>query len=133
MVGGALLWFVKPAALSKIALDFLGYDLPLDPHDFIATHLFRATMHLANGSKHFASLYLVTHGLIKVVLVTALWFDALWAYPVTIFVFGVFSVYQVYRFTHTHSVALVLLTVFDVLIIWLTLREYRDQKWIRGK
>ena len=129
--GGVLLWFVRPAALNKIAFAFLDYDLPLDRHDFIATHLFRATMHLASGSKHFASLYLLTHGLIKLALVAALWLDVLWAYPVTIFVFGVFSAYQVYRFTHTHSVALILLTVFDVLIIWLTWQEYQGQKRVR--
>lgn len=90
-------------------------------------------MHLANGGKHFASAYLVSHGLIKAVLVIALWFDALWAYPTTIFVFGLFSAYQLYRFTHTHSLALILITVFDVLIIWLTWREYHDQKLMRQK
>lgn len=132
-VGGVLLWFVRPAALNKIAFAFLGYDLPLDPHDFIATHLSRAAMHLASGGAHFASIYLVAHGVIKAALVTALWFDVLWAYPATIFVFGIFSAYQVYRFTHTHSLALILLTVFDVLIIWLTWQEYRGQKLIRRR
>lgn len=127
------LWLVKPASLNQIALLFLNYDLPLDSHDYVTTHLFRATMHLANGGKYFASAYLVLHGLIKAVLVIALWFDALWAYPTTIFIFGVFSFYQLYRFTHTHALALILITVFDVLIIWLTWREYRDQKLMRHK
>jgi uncharacterized membrane protein len=65
--------------------------------------------------------------------VTALWFDKLWAYPLTMAVFAAFSVYQVYRFAHTHSLALALLTVFDVLIIYLTWEEYREQKLIRHK
>jgi uncharacterized membrane protein len=42
-------------------------------------------------------------------------------------------VYQVHRFLHTHSVTLLLITVFDVLIIWLTAREYQEQKSIRHK
>lgn len=132
-VGGAILWFVKPSALNSIALKFLELDLPFDRHDFIITHLYRATEHLANGSKHFASIYLLTHGLIKALLVVALWFDALWAYPLTIFVFGVFCLYQMHRFLYTHSLALILITVFDLLIIWLTWREYRDQKGNRHK
>jgi uncharacterized membrane protein len=132
-IGGAALWFVKPSSLNRIALLFLEHDLPLDRHDYVVTHLFRATMSLANGGKQFAALYLVSHGLIKAVLVTALWLDALWAYPATIFVFGVFSLYQLYRFTHTHSLALILITVFDVLIIWLTWREYRSQRQMRHK
>lgn len=132
-VGGAILWFVKPSALNSIALKFLELDLPFDRHEFIITHLYRATEHLANGSKHFASIYLLTHGLIKALLVVALWFDALWAYPLTIFVFGVFCLYQMHRFLYTHSLALILITVFDLLIIWLTWREYRDQKGNRHK
>jgi uncharacterized membrane protein len=130
-LGGVILWFVRPDALNKIALKFLEFDLPFDRHEFILTHLYRATELLANGSKHFASLYLLTHGLIKAALVTALWFDALWAYPFTIFVFSMFCVYQVHRFLYTHSIAMLLITIFDMLIIYLTWREYRDQKFSR--
>jgi uncharacterized membrane protein len=127
-IGGIILFFVKPAALSHIALKFLELDLPFDRHEFITVHLSRAVENLADGGKYFASVYLLAHGLIKAVLVIALWFDVLWAYPATIFVFGVFCVYQVHRFMHTHSIALLLITFFDLLIIWLTWREYRDQK-----
>jgi uncharacterized membrane protein len=123
-----VLWSIKPSDLNRIALRFLEIDLPFDRHEFITRHLYRATEHLAYGGKHFASLYLLAHGLIKALLVTALWFDALWAYPLTIVVFGLFSVFQVHRFLYTHSVTLLLLTAFDVLIIWLTWREYHDQK-----
>jgi len=131
-MGGAILLFVKPSALNHIALKFLELDLPFDRHEFIITHLYRATEHLADG-KHFASIYLLAHGLIKAVLVAALWFDALWAYPATIFVFGVFCVYQMHRFLYTHSITLLLITFFDLLIIWLTWREYRDQKLAHQK
>ena len=132
-IGGAILWFVKPSALNSIALKFLELDLPFDRHEFIMTHLYRATEHLADGGKHFASVYLLAHGLIKALLVTALWFDALWAYPATIFVFGLFCVYQLHRFAYTHSLTLLLITFFDILIIWLTWREYREQKASRHK
>ena len=127
-IGGIVLWSIKPSDLNRIALRFLEIDLPFDRHEFITRHLYRATEHLVYGGKHFASLYLLAHGLIKALLVTALWFDALWAYPLTIVVFGLFSVFQVHRFLYTHSVTLLLLTAFDVLIIWLTWREYHDQK-----
>jgi uncharacterized membrane protein len=127
-IGGIVLWSIKPSDLNRIALKFLEIDLPFDRHEFITTHLYRATEHLAYGGKHFASLYLLAHGLIKAVLVTALWFDALWAYPLTMVVFGLFCIFQVHRFLHTHSVVLLLLTLFDLLIVWLTWREYQDQK-----
>jgi uncharacterized membrane protein len=57
--------------------------------------------------------------------------NKLWAYPLTIGVFGAFAMYQVFRFTHTHSWALVILTIFDVLIILLTWNEYRRLEAMR--
>jgi uncharacterized membrane protein len=132
-VGGVLLWFVRPSSIRGVIGVLLQHELSRDPHDFIAAHLLHASQHLTDASKPFASAYLLTHGLVKALLVTALWFDKLWAYPLTMAVFAAFSVYQVYRFAHTHSLALALLTVFDVLIIYLTWEEYREQKLIRHK
>jgi uncharacterized membrane protein len=38
---------------------------------------------------------------------------------------GLFIAYQVYRYTYTHSVGLVLLTVFDLFVMVLIWHEYR--------
>ena len=126
-IGGVLLWFVNPASVTAFSMALFEHELPLDHHDFIAIHVLHFSEKLANGGKVFPSIYLISHGLIKAVLVTALWFDALWAYPLTIAVFGSFCVFQMYRFTHTHAISLALLTVFDLLIIYLTWAEYRAQ------
>jgi uncharacterized membrane protein len=126
-VGGVFLWFVHASALNRFARISLRHDLPFDRHEFVTNHLFHATEHLATA-RHFIAIYLVLHGVIKAALVTALWFDAPWAYPLTIAVFSVFSGYQLYRFTHTHSLALLLITILDALIIYLTWWEYRDRK-----
>src|ERR1700722_18296877 len=96
--GGVILWFVRPSALNRIALLFLQHDLPFDRHEFLTIHLFRATQHLASA-RHFTSVYLILHGLIKTFLVTALWFDALWAYPTTMIVFGLVRPHPLFRFT----------------------------------
>ena len=40
-------------------------------------------------------------------------------------VFGLFIVYQLYRFTFTHSMWLVLVTAIDVIVIALTWHEYK--------
>lgn len=122
--GGVLLWFVNPSSLSWMQVFWL-QELARDPHDFIAFHLLRVSERLAGGDPVFASIYLLSHGLIKVVLAIALWMDRLWAYPLAIFVFGGFCVYQVYRYTFTHSAALLWLTVFDAAVVYLTWREYR--------
>jgi len=87
---------------------------------------------LAATDPVFASLYLLSHGLVKVALAVALWMNRLWAYPVAILVFGVFVIYQIYRLERIYSLGLLALTVFDVAIIWLTTAEYRDQKRLRS-
>jgi uncharacterized membrane protein len=128
VIGGILIWFVTPTSLNRIAQILFQHELSRDPQDFIVGHLLNASQNLTSGNRLFAALFLLSHGLTKIVLVIALWRNRLWAYPLMILVFGGFSVYQVYRFSYTHSFWLALLTVFDVVIVCLTWREYREQK-----
>jgi len=107
-------------------VDWLTQDeLSEDPHDFVATHLSAMAQHFTVSSKNFYTFYLVSHGLVKVVLVVGLLKEKLWAYPVSLAVLGVFILYQVYRFSYTHSAGLVALTLFDILVIALIWHEYR--------
>jgi len=130
--GGVLLWFVNPEALTRGVRHLLLHELSKNPHDYIATHLLHSTMKLAAADPTFASIYLVSHGLVKALLVLALWFDKIWAYPLTIFVFGAFTAYQAYRFVITHSGFMAALAVFDLIIIYLTCTEYHMQRQRRA-
>lgn len=125
LIGGVALFFVSPAAIQHVARALTQHELSQDPHDFIATHI----IHFANASNasstFFGALYLLTHGLVKIVLVVAVLKNRLWAYPWMIAFLLVFIVYQVYRLSHHFSVGLLLLTLFDVFIVWLTVLEYR--------
>ncbi|MGH9737017.1 MAG: DUF2127 domain-containing protein [Candidatus Acidiferrales bacterium] len=126
-IGGTLLWFVMPAAMNRALRFIFQHELSRDTHDFFATHLPHFSASVAHGSIVFASLYLLSHGVVKIVLAAALWMNELWAYPLAIFVFGAFTVYQIYRYAHTHSLALLILTVFDAAVVWLTWEEYGAQ------
>ena len=123
-VGGLLLWFVKPSSFAWLE-NFWWRQLAYSRHDFIAVHMLHISARLASSDPVFASIYLLSHGLIKVVLAVALWLNELWAYPLAIAVFGGFCVYQVYRYAYTHSEALLWLTLFDIAVVILTWREYR--------
>jgi uncharacterized membrane protein len=123
-IGGVLIWFFKPSSLNGLLRFAALHDLPGKYDEIIVAHLFHWTQALANGGKTFASIYLITHGLSKIVLVVGLWMNKIWAYPLTIFVFSLFCVYQVHRYTRTHSIFLVLLTIFDLILIYLTWKEY---------
>jgi uncharacterized membrane protein len=126
-IGGLLLWLIHPSAMNAIVRILTQHELSRDPHDFIAVHVLRGSEQLVNGSRLFAVLYLLTHGATKVVLIVALWMNARWAYPLTIFVFAAFGVYQMYRYSHTQSTAMLLLTIFDVVLVCLTWLEWREQ------
>lgn len=73
----------------------------------------------------FGAIYLLLHGLVKIALVWAVLKDRLWAYPWMIAFLLVFIAYQTYRILVSFSWALLLLlTAFDVFIVYLTWREY---------
>jgi len=127
-IGGVMLWFIKPVQMNR-ALHFLfQHELSESRHDFVANHVLHLSAQLAGSQPVFASLFLLSHGIVKILLAIALWMDDLWAYPLAIVVFGGFTAYQVYRYTHTHSLGLLVLTVLDVAIVWLTWAEYGVQK-----
>lgn len=102
-------------------------ELSEDPNDVIANQL----LHTANGLTGqvvlFGAVYLLLHGVVKVVLVPALLLNKLWAYPWMIVTLVVFVAYQVYRIALQHGAAMIALTVFDLFIIALTVREWRHQ------
>lgn len=123
ILGGVALLF--PGVLTNIAMLLIQNELIEDPHDFLATYLQHTVPTFLAQSGWFAALYLVSHGLIKTVLVAGLLRDKLWAYPSAIVVFALFIVYQLYRYTFTHSIFLILLTVLDLVVIGLTWHEYR--------
>lgn len=127
-IGGVLLWFIRPQAMSRALRVLSLHELSRDPHDFIGIRLLHISERLAHSDPTFASIYLLWHGLAKVGLAVALWLNKPWAYPLAICVFSIFGVYQIYRFSHTHSTALLILTIVDVAIIWLTWEEWRAQK-----
>ena len=106
-------------------------ELSEDPHDFIATHLLHTTNGLTGHAVLFGAVYLLTHGAVKVVLVVALLLNKLWAYPWMIVVLLLFIAYQLYRISFDPTAGLIALTIFDVVIVLLTWREYRVQRRIR--
>jgi uncharacterized membrane protein len=127
-IGGLILLFVKPATINHFARTITEHELSQDPHDIIARDLLRTTGKLTHGATIFAAIYLLSHGLAKLVLVIAVLREQLWAYPGMIALLGAFIVYQVYRLAIRLTLGLSLLTIFDAFVVWLTWREYRSRR-----
>jgi uncharacterized membrane protein len=125
VVGGILLLLLSPARLTSIITLLTQHELSQDPHDFIATQRLSYAHTLSASVVLFAAVYLLAHGIVKIVLVVALLKQQLWAYPWTIGFLVIFILYQVYRLILHVSVWLIALTVFDCFIVLLTVLEYR--------
>jgi uncharacterized membrane protein len=129
VAGGVLLLFLSPHTIEHIARTLTTHELSEDPHDVIANYLLHSTSHLSAGITLFGAIYLLSHGVAKIVLVILVLRDKLWAYPWLIALLLVFIAYQIYRLGWVHfSVGLTALTVFDAALVWLTWREYRSKR-----
>jgi len=128
IIGGVLLALTKPDTLAAWIRVLTQNELVEDPNDRLANLIVRAGTHYTAGAQHFGVFYLVSHGIVKLVLVLLLWRRRIWAYPLTVAVLVLFIGYQVVRWTSTHSTVLIALSLFDILMIWLTILEYRRLK-----
>jgi len=129
LLGGVLVLTISPHTINGLT-NFLTQDALQDnPHNFIATHIASAGHHLAAGHNLFAAAFLLTHGLVKVVLVTCLLLNKLWAYPWALGVLGLFLVYQIYLLVTQPGLGMACLSVLDAIIIWLIYREWQQVRW----
>ena len=111
--------------ITALVVTLIQNELVEDPTDFLAGHMRHLIPQLSSTGQKFAAFYLLFHGILKLLLVIGLLQKRLWVYPATIVVLGLFIIYQLLRYTHTHSLFLILLSLFDGLMIYLTWHEYQ--------
>jgi uncharacterized membrane protein len=125
IIGGALVYFASQKSLLNLILVLTKQELIEDPNDVMARHLIQFAQDFSVSSHLFASLYLLSHGILKLFLIVGLMRRKLFYYPAAIFIFTLFILYQLYRFNFTHSIWLLLITFLDIVVIWLTWHEYK--------
>lgn len=129
VIAGLYFLFLNPVAVARWVQRLTAPELSQDPHDFFATHLLHWANGFTKGAALFAGIYLLAHGVIKLVLVVSIMRDQLWAYPALIIVTGGFIIYQLYHIIFVQPTAsYVFLTVLDGVVVYLTWREYGKQK-----
>jgi uncharacterized membrane protein len=124
-IGGLALAAVSTTTIVGLVNLLTQDELIEDPNDFVGTHLSSMASNFSVSTQHFYALYLLSHGAIKVFLVIGLLRNKLWAYPASLVALGLFIVYQLYRYSYTHGLGLIVLTVFDVIVMWLIWHEYQ--------
>lgn len=125
---GVALLKVIGSLLLEVIHDFMGYELTEDPSDilfqivnfFLSEHSFYVTRFLA--------FYFIFWGVIDILLSYNLIKEKLWAFPTSMVLIGLFVVYSIVRFTFTHSLLLLSVIIFDLVILLLIYKEYQKVK-----
>ena len=125
ILAGIGAFFVTQQFVFTLVEHLTRLELFRHPHDLIANYLYASAQQFSLSTRNFTAVYLLSHGVIKLWLIVGLLREKLWYYPLAIAVFGLFVVYQLYRFNLSHSPWLILITVIDVVVIGLTWHEYR--------
>lgn len=130
ILGGLVLLLVTRDQLVGWLTGLASGELAEDPHDFIATRLMHwsSTTSLTESGLRFAGVYLLLHGIVKIVLVAAVLREKLWAYPWMIAFLIAFIGYQLYRIWVEPTTGMIALTCFDVVLTWLTYREWQRHR-----
>ena len=126
LVGATVVLFVTPEKVRLFVRALTLHELTEDPNDVLANALLNMAKSFSFSTQVFAVLYLAVHGAVKIFLIVMLLRRKYWAYPVAVVVFAIFIIYQLYRYTVTHSIGLVLLSIVDVIVIVLTIIEYNS-------
>jgi uncharacterized membrane protein len=125
---GVSLFFVANQSIQNAVRILTAQEIVEDPSDLLARFLMGAAQSLSLDAQSFYALYLVSHGGVKLGVVLLLLRGYMWAYPLAVAVLSGFIVYQIHRYLLEPGLALILLSLLDVVVIILTLIEYRSRR-----
>jgi uncharacterized membrane protein len=128
LVVGIPLLFLRPGQVAGVARLATAGELREDPHDLLAHLIRHGVATLSADAPLFAAAYLIIHGLVKLGIVAAIFRGSRRLYPWAIAALGAFVIWQGYEFVLHPNVGLALLTVFDLVIVALTVREWRHHR-----
>lgn len=124
LVGLGLLHLVG-RQFSGIFSGLIANELSEDPNDFLVRFIHALSTHTSFTVTYFVALYLIFWGAIDIFLPINLLKGKIWAYQAGIVVIGLFVLYELYRFAHTHSTVLATAIIVDILTLWIIRHEQK--------
>jgi uncharacterized membrane protein len=73
----------------------------------------------------FYAFYLVSHGIVNGAIVAGLLLRKRWSYYATFVVLTLFIAYQLHRYSYTHDIGLIAISIIDLIVMALAWNEYR--------
>jgi uncharacterized membrane protein len=107
-------------------------ELDLHP-DSRTVHLIRhGAFDLAHASSRFLIIWLLVHGILKIVLAVELVRERMWVFPVAAAILSGFVVYMTYKLISHYSPWLLAFALFDLITVALVLNEWRSKSTRRA-
>jgi uncharacterized membrane protein len=128
IVVGIIVLFIPITLFTTLAEILTRGELTEEPTSFVATHLVSGAHALTAVGGGIIAIYLMSRGAIKLGLIIALLKNKVWAYPWSLGVLGLFVLYQLYELVKTHSIAIIAVTLFDLIVMYFIWREYKIVK-----
>lgn len=121
VVAGVFIFFIPSAMFLALVNQLVAFV----PDGTLSTALLAEVAKYTSSTAQFFAFYLLSRGLVKVFLIWALLKNKLWAYPASLGVLSLFVLYQLYQIVVDHSILVMGITVFDLVVMYFIWREYR--------
>ncbi len=126
MTGISLLFF--SGMVNTIFVSLIKNELIDDPGDSFINYIYQIFHSLSVSASTVLALFILAHGVVNLFLFISLLKEKLWAFPIAIGIVSTFIVYQLYRYSHNHSEALLFVTLLDIAFVILAWLEYKHKK-----
>lgn len=127
-LSGVALLFVDPSSIHSLLVLLTQKELTEDPNDRIANFLLNSTSHLGTSVTGFLIAYLWVHAAVKLTAAIGLLRNQMWAYPFSLISLGLLTAYQIVSLIVRFNFGIFLLTVLDIGILLLIVREYAKHR-----
>jgi len=122
--GGTLL--LLPVTVDKTIAYLSQHELYAEPHHHLTAHLEHAAMLALQRATLLGAIYLIVHGLAKIVLIVAVFQGKKWGYRGLAAVLSIFAILELGRGITAHSGMALFLALFDGLVVYLIHRDYKQ-------
>lgn len=128
IIGGIVMLLINHDWLNTMIKVIALPELREDSSDIIMNYLVTLSQNTPITTMHSIAVYMLLHGLTKLVAIVLLWKKKLWAYLPVVGVFGLFIAYECYSYIHSHSPFMLAIIIIDLAIIVVVILEYKHLK-----
>jgi len=127
-IGGFILIVLNHEWLNRLIRLIAVPELIEDPKDKVMNYFITIGQNFSINSQHTIAVYMMLHGITKMVVVWVLLTKKLWAYPLAMFVFVLIIAYEMYSYINSQSVLMLMMVIIDIAIFVMIILEYKHLK-----